>query len=170
MRGGVLRVLEQFAQRRAFGEIAGLHDDQRIARRRGKKALEELGVRIACAPDPHHAPPAQSSEMAGRFVGKPRRIAIERVAVEFGDAERIGQIGHHGSRQRVGALAHQTLVGAEHQRRHQRLRRPGRKGVASVVLDFMALRIVVARRPSVRASPARAGSGRARRMSAASRR
>ena len=79
-----------------FGEIAAFHHHQRIAGGIVEKRFEQFRKGVAGAAHPHHAPPAHHRDRGG-LVGQPRGIVDKRGFVEIGDAERIGEIGHHRS-------------------------------------------------------------------------
>ncbi len=86
------------------------------ADRIGEKAGEQRRQRVAGLAHPDHAPPAHQADLR-RFVGEPRGIAGEGGGGEFGDAERVVQIGADRSRQRVGPLADEAGIGAIKQHR-----------------------------------------------------
>ena len=113
-RDGIGRIVEDAAQRRAAGQIAGLDDDQRVARHIREKPPAERGQRIAGLAHPDDAASAHQADLR-RLVGEPRRIGGERGGGQLGDAERVAQIGADGARDRVGALAHEPGIGAVEQ-------------------------------------------------------
>ena len=119
--GAGLGRLEGLAQA-ARAEVAGLDDHQRVARRVGEEALEELGSRVGGVADPHHPAPAAEGD-GGGLVVQPRRIVLQLAGGELGDAEGIVGRRDRGG-QPGGALAHQPAVGPIEQHGADR---PGRR-------------------------------------------
>ena len=110
------RRLEQPAQARSGGELAGLDDDQRVAHRRLEKRRQRVGVAIAGVAKPDHAAAADHGQRR-RLVGQARRVLSQRRAGDVAHPERVGEVVDHAARQRLGALAHQAAVGAIEQHR-----------------------------------------------------
>ena len=110
----VVGILEDFSQRRAFGEIAPFDHHQRVAGRLGQEGFEQLGEAVGGPAYAHHAPSAQHRDRS-RFVEQARGIARQGLLVELADAERIAKIVHHGLQEGFGALADEAAVGPEDQ-------------------------------------------------------
>ena len=104
----------------------------------------DRGHEVAAAgPDPDRARAAEQRHGV-RLLDQPRRLGRELVAVEPHQRERIVRIVDRGADDRLGALAHQAGVGAEHQ--HDRARRIGARdegidvGSAAIIAVMRASR------------------------------
>src|SRR5439155_6027602 len=76
-----------------------------------EQADEEWRQRVHRIAHADYAAPAHQPDLR-RFVAEPRRVGGENGGGEVGSAKRVGEIGADPARQRVGALAGKTGIGA----------------------------------------------------------
>ena len=101
--------LGQRAQAGARREIAAFEHDERIAGTCRDEVLEGRRRLLSGRPHADHAPSAHQGHRR-ELVGQARRIALQRVAADIDDAERILEVLAHGARELYGPLGDQAVV------------------------------------------------------------